>query len=63
MGKQVGISVDTTSESVIVAFEEPMEWIELSPRQAVELAEAIVRKAMTLNDRGSNIIIPEVLNS
>jgi hypothetical protein len=67
MGKQVGIAVDISDGNVIIQFEKEVNWLQLNPQQAVELAQAIAEKAMKLADRqGSQIIIPShnrVLNS
>ena len=61
MSKQVGISVDTSDGKVLISYQEPMQWLEFSPQQAVDYAEAILQKAIYLADNHqSPIIIPKV---
>ena len=61
MSKQVAMSVDTANDKVYVQFDRQLDYIELSPQQAVELADVIVRKAMAINP-GSALILPPTLN-
>ncbi len=61
MGKQVGISVDTANGNVVISYQEKVGWLEFSPHQAVEYAEAILNKAIYLAEKKqSPIIIPRV---
>jgi hypothetical protein len=58
---QVGISVDAAEGRVIIAFDREVDYLEMTPRQAVEFAEAVVTKAMSLEPKG-NIILPSTVN-
>lgn len=61
MGKQVGINIDTANGNVLISYQEPMEWLEFTPQQAVDYAEAILNKAIYLSEqKQSPIIIPKV---
>ena len=57
MADRIGMSVDTSGDKVYLQFDRKLEWVELSPQQAVDLADALVRKAMTINE-GSKLILP-----
>ena len=61
MSNEVGISIDTSDGKVLISYQKPMQWLEFSPQQAVDYAEAILNKAIYLADsHQSPIIMPKV---
>jgi len=51
MNKPLGISVDTNDGRVLVAFDREVQVMELSVEQAVNFAQAIVQKAISLDNK------------
>jgi len=67
MSKKVGMSLDTADGKVIIEFDMKVQWLEMSPVQAIEFAQAIAQKALSLNPKAvtktdEGIIIPNVMN-
>ena len=63
---QIGISVDYRADKILIEFDRDVRHIELTPKQASDLAKAIAEK--TLNASGqprqtnSGLIVPSVMN-
>jgi hypothetical protein len=55
MNNPVGIAVDNANDHVIVQFDREVGFLRLTPKQAVDLADAIVRRAMDIG-KGKSII-------
>lgn len=57
MGKQIGISVDTVNDKVLIQFDRDVNHIEFTPQQAIEYIDAIYGKVRDLDKSKSSIIL------
>ena len=57
MGKQVGIMVDVADRQVIVRFDRELDYIQLTPRQALELAETIANKVVEIGNESPIVLV------
>jgi hypothetical protein len=53
----IGINVDVNGKNVVVAFDQKVQWIELKPEQAIELAYAIYEKSLKAQGKTSSVIL------